>query len=535
MASRLTNLEGRIKNLGISHQPVTPRGGGRGRRRGRGQRNNNYPNRNYVNNTTPAAFNRSMGRAPTQSARNGESIIEHTEYWFDAVSGASTSEDIITKTFGGDNFPNWLSSVAKNYERYDILNCSVHYRTSRGTNSGGVATLAVDWDPSAVAATTKNQVYVKNPIRRAPIWKDFDLHLQGNKLQAYKDMFVKPETATTSASTTVSVQRGSSAFQLVCYLSHDTVTAATRYGEVWISYRIRLKGAVMQDEGPPVPPVPPSNGWGGVFLPSFSIGGTYTVGSEPVTDGVPRTWPINVKYSAETSAGRVYINFPDVSKGHLELLAYTKGLLIQESALHWNPLEKATNFVFGLNFNNLFDLLKTSEGDTLRVNCSVSYISPEPKPSSTTIPLSAWTRHTHVNILKIGTLEATGGFQYTDFKAFNFERNHTGRVPTDLPEPRSNYYCDLASYSILLQRKGPISSGANGFSITSSIRFCNIDTEGIRTSNWEDYFNVKIITSYSVQPVGFMKDIMKRDAGGSISYLPDIPEDPDDLDDFYCI
>lgn len=225
--SRISNLENRLQKMSVNPQP---------RKRNKRQRSR------QVN--IPAGFGSlSSNRARISGSDKNGFIAENKEFWYLVQGGIAGTNpptfNVQNTNFNAVSFPGWIKGLAKNFERYDLLKCTLHYRTSVGTTTEAAITLAIDWDPEAVPPKTAAQVYVKDPIKRSAVWKDFDLPLPTNKLQGYKDMFL-------GDTTTASDSRLLTCFQAITLTTYPPPTVPSRtFGEVWISYKIRFRGHVL--------------------------------------------------------------------------------------------------------------------------------------------------------------------------------------------------------------------------------------------------------------------------------------------------
>lgn len=127
-------------------------------------------------------------------------------------------------------FP-WLSSIAQNYEQYEVLQTRFSFETTSPTTTPGSVILAFDYDSYDTAPVDKAELMqISDNIRTAP-WSRCDLNLRPADLKNRGKLFTREGYANGDLKT-YDLGRLMVALQGV-----DTEATI---GELWIEYTIRL-------------------------------------------------------------------------------------------------------------------------------------------------------------------------------------------------------------------------------------------------------------------------------------------------------
>jgi len=169
---------------------------------------------------------------------NGDAVITHREYVQDVTAGTGTPS-IFTNTTIPINpgqrgtFP-WLSRVAINYESYIFEKLSFAYETEAPTSLGGSLVLAVDYDATDPAPTTKQAAMAfRNSVRSAP-WENCRQTSAYEDLHKLKSFWVRPgaQPANTDLKTYD--------IGFLNIMSQGVTTAGATLGELYVEYKVRL-------------------------------------------------------------------------------------------------------------------------------------------------------------------------------------------------------------------------------------------------------------------------------------------------------
>jgi hypothetical protein len=134
-------------------------------------------------------------RPNMQTMRNGDCRIVHREYIADiiaAATGANFNNTQYPINPGQSSVFQWLSKIAQNFESYHFRKLKFDYETEAPSSLGGTLVLAVDYDASDSAPTTKQQMLAfRGSVRSAP-WTPCQHSSVGEDLSKLKSSFVRP-------------------------------------------------------------------------------------------------------------------------------------------------------------------------------------------------------------------------------------------------------------------------------------------------------------------------------------------------------
>jgi len=101
---------------------------------------------------------------------NGSIRVRNREYIRD-VNGSVAFSNILWAVNPGlfDTFP-WLSTLASRFESYKFHSLAFEFEPDRGSNVAGTVMLGMDYDPSDIAASTKQQLMSYGGSMRTVVW-----------------------------------------------------------------------------------------------------------------------------------------------------------------------------------------------------------------------------------------------------------------------------------------------------------------------------------------------------------------------------
>jgi hypothetical protein len=122
---------------------------------------------------------------------NGDILIRHREF----VSDVNVSQAFAAQTFSLNpglpgSFP-WLSTLARSYESYRFEKLQLSFETFSASTSTGTALIAIDYDASDAAPTTKTQAMAYRGSVRSPIWSDCEHNSDKEDLNKRASYYVR--------------------------------------------------------------------------------------------------------------------------------------------------------------------------------------------------------------------------------------------------------------------------------------------------------------------------------------------------------
>lgn len=104
---------------------------------------------------------------------DGRVCIKHREYIGDILGSINFQANQFSINPGlALTFP-WLNTIAIAYESYRFKKLHFIFNSSKSTATNGSVLMAVDFDPSDTAPTTKAQALAYNNAIRGPVWETF--------------------------------------------------------------------------------------------------------------------------------------------------------------------------------------------------------------------------------------------------------------------------------------------------------------------------------------------------------------------------
>lgn len=155
----------------------------------------NTANSNYNRINAPSAIgSRRFGRGAriTQRANNSV-LVSHCEFVQDVYSSTGFVATQIAINPGVVNSFPWLSSIAQAYESYRFEACSFIYKPKCSTSTPGTVIMAMDYDASDQAPTTKLMA-MTGPFADTNSWAPVTLHCQKSALAKLKQRYIRTDT-----------------------------------------------------------------------------------------------------------------------------------------------------------------------------------------------------------------------------------------------------------------------------------------------------------------------------------------------------
>lgn len=143
------------------------------KKQNRSRRQRGGPSPTNLTLTAPVAKGRIRGITEptfTNVGKGGDIRVSHFEYLTDIPGSVGFAVTTIPVNAGLNTFAPWLSGIAQRFESYKFEKLNLWFMTESSTAFTGVVVLAVDYDASEAAPTTKTQVMAYRGRIRAPAW-----------------------------------------------------------------------------------------------------------------------------------------------------------------------------------------------------------------------------------------------------------------------------------------------------------------------------------------------------------------------------
>lgn len=172
---------------------------------------------------------------------NGSIVVKHREYVRD-ISGSAAFSTVSLPINPGrvKTFP-WLSSLARNYESYLFHKLSFEFVTSSPSSASGTIALAVDYDATDSAPSTKSQLMNYVETVSGAVWQFVAHHSTLANLHKRKSYFVRLSSA---AGADIRI---SDVGNLV--IGTDGHGGSNIIGSLYINYEVELMTPCMEDIG----------------------------------------------------------------------------------------------------------------------------------------------------------------------------------------------------------------------------------------------------------------------------------------------
>jgi len=170
-------------------------------------------------------------RAPTMRSQNGSMVVVHREYVADITSAATTAFNAIQLPInpGMSTFP-WLSTIAKNFEKYRIKKLTYHFESLVGSITPGSVMLAIDMDAADALPSSKAQMLQSQNAARCNVWATCQTRLP----EAAKQLYNR-SSALASSQDIKTYDVGN-----LTVATQGVTPASTVVGELWVDYEIEL-------------------------------------------------------------------------------------------------------------------------------------------------------------------------------------------------------------------------------------------------------------------------------------------------------
>lgn len=122
----------------------------------------------------------------------------------------------------------WLQKLTAAFERIEWLSATLHWQPHVGANTSGSVAFGVDWGGNPTT-TTRAKVLATTPVYESPVWQAGNLGLPQKYLMSRRYYVISSTATDDSCPGTVlwSVAGGGK---------------NTSFGEIWITYKVRLSG-----------------------------------------------------------------------------------------------------------------------------------------------------------------------------------------------------------------------------------------------------------------------------------------------------
>lgn len=179
-------------------------------------------------NANPKPIPAGVSRATNSAGANkmGEIVASRRELL--ATIAVSTATAGVIQLNPSSEVMAWLQKLTAPFERIEWLAATLHWQPHVGANTAGSIAFGVDWGGKPTS-TTRAKVLATTPCYESPVWQSGNLVLPQKYLMSRR-YYTISSTATDDScpgSVVWSVAGGSS---------------GTSYGEIWITYKVRLSG-----------------------------------------------------------------------------------------------------------------------------------------------------------------------------------------------------------------------------------------------------------------------------------------------------
>jgi len=242
-------------------------------------------------------------------------IINHKEYITEIVGGVNFTPASFNINPGlSSTFP-WLSSVARNFEKYKFRHCNFRYEPEAATTAPGSVMMSVDIDAADAPPVTKAMIMTVKDAQRAPTWSNCETTIP----ERVAELFVR--TTGNPAGTDIKTY---DAGKLTVATQGQSASGAV--GELYVDYCVELH----------VPQFPPSDIATTTMISNVTTSNTNIFGINLVNMTVTGDLDIvgntsnSLAFDVPAEIGNCYLFTFDVSSytsGSISALALNTGLL----------------------------------------------------------------------------------------------------------------------------------------------------------------------------------------------------------------
>lgn len=169
-----------------------------------------------------------------RSAKNGDVVVEHSEFLSDIVgSTAFTVRKFAINAGLFQTFP-WLSAMANLYESYKLERLDFEFQTEAATSAVGSVMGVVDYDPADPAPVSKMQMAAYRGYMRSAPWKSFTQRSSREDISKRKSYFTR--NGPIPVNQDLQLYDTGNFFLATERQANDTDVV----GELYVHYRIRL-------------------------------------------------------------------------------------------------------------------------------------------------------------------------------------------------------------------------------------------------------------------------------------------------------
>jgi len=243
---------------------------------------------------------------------NGDCIIKHREYVQEISSTASTTTFALSA-----NLPinpaqpqtfQWLSKIAQNFESYRFRKLKFFFETEQSTAQIGTLVMAVDYDATDPAPTSKQQMMAFRNSVRTSLWNGCEHSSQQEDLHKLKMNYIRPGSQ--PSNTDLKLYDIGNLF-IFCLCT--SLGAGAVIGELWVEYEVELITPVYENSA-------------GDSESDLAVGTTGQTGAKPMGTALQ-----NVSGGiVQASNGQSLTTFSNVGAGTFTFNKSFRGLMIME-------------------------------------------------------------------------------------------------------------------------------------------------------------------------------------------------------------
>lgn len=177
----------------------------------------------------PAGYTRGTNPSGV-GATQGEIVVSRSELIGSVAATAAGNDTGQIKMYPDSTSFSWLHKLRQAFDRIEWMQATIHYKPFVGTNTAGSVCFGVDWN-SSVTSLNRAKVQSMTPVFEAPIWQAGKLPLPGRYLMTRKVYLLE-------STNDVDKMPG-----IICWaLAGTSAKETTTYGELWVTYKVRLSG-----------------------------------------------------------------------------------------------------------------------------------------------------------------------------------------------------------------------------------------------------------------------------------------------------
>lgn len=176
---------------------------------------------------------RRMQRPTTVPLKDGDIRVTHREYFTDLTGSIAFAANSVSINPGLPSMFPWLSAIAQRFESYIFRKLKFCYETESATSTTGTLALAIDYDASDAAPTSKAQVLAYRSSVRSPPWAACCHDSLPEDLSKRKTLYVR--SGALSANQDIKLYDSGNLFACT-----QGQAGATTIGELYVEYVIDL-------------------------------------------------------------------------------------------------------------------------------------------------------------------------------------------------------------------------------------------------------------------------------------------------------